>query len=157
MADKLTEEQIAAFKETFSLLDADHGGTLSKEELTVVIEAMGQDPANLDELIHEVKADMEEGEEPELDFAEFLALMSRSLQAAQGAGNEEAKYEEMTEVFKTIAGAGNEFITKSQLRKMFSTLGEKLTDAEMKDMITGADQDGDSKISLDDFKHIIEA
>jgi calmodulin len=157
MADKLTEEQIAAFKETFSLLDADDGGTLSKEELTVVIEAMGQDPANLDELIHEVKADVEEGVDPELDFPEFLALMSRSLQAAQGGGNDEAKNAEMTEVFKTIAGAGNEFITKAQLRSLFFTLGEKLTDAEMKDMITGADQDGDNKISFEDFKNVIES
>jgi calmodulin len=44
MADQLTEEQIAEFKEAFSLFDKDGDGTITTKELGTVYEIPGTKP-----------------------------------------------------------------------------------------------------------------
>ena len=76
MADQLTEEQIAEFKEAFSLFDKDGDGTITTKELGAfnallrrhrhasfrlgtVMRSLGQNPteAELQDMINEVDAD----------------------------------------------------------------------------------------------------
>jgi calmodulin len=61
MADQLTEEQIAEFKEAFSLFDKDGDGTITTKELGTVMRSLGQNPteAELQDMINEVDADGE--------------------------------------------------------------------------------------------------
>lgn len=80
MADQLTEEQIAEFKEAFSLFDKDGDGTITTKELGLIIikliffnlkwfsfeigtvmRSLGQNPteAELQDMINEVDADGE--------------------------------------------------------------------------------------------------
>ena len=54
MADQLTEEQIAEFKEAFSLFDKDGDGTITTKELGTVMRSLGQNP-NETELQHMIK------------------------------------------------------------------------------------------------------
>lgn len=42
MADQLTEEQIAEFKEAFSLFDKDGDGTITTKELGTVMRSLGK-------------------------------------------------------------------------------------------------------------------
>ena len=44
MADQLTEEQIAEFKEAFTLFDKDGDGTITTKELGTVMRSLGQNP-----------------------------------------------------------------------------------------------------------------
>ena len=62
MADRLTEDQIAEFKEIFTLFDKDADGVVSLADLKKVLEAMGQNPSDeeLKEMIEEVDADSNE-------------------------------------------------------------------------------------------------
>ena len=57
MADNLTEEQIAEFKEAFSLFDKDGDGTITTKELGTVMRSLGQNPteAELMDMINEVR------------------------------------------------------------------------------------------------------
>uniref|UniRef100_A0A8C9PQB0 EF-hand domain-containing protein n=1 Tax=Spermophilus dauricus TaxID=99837 RepID=A0A8C9PQB0_SPEDA len=59
MADQLTEEQIAEFKEAFSLFDKDGDGTITTKELGTVMKSLGQNPTEeeLQDMINEVDAD----------------------------------------------------------------------------------------------------
>uniref|UniRef100_A0A2K6S4I3 EF-hand domain-containing protein n=1 Tax=Saimiri boliviensis boliviensis TaxID=39432 RepID=A0A2K6S4I3_SAIBB len=59
MADQLTEEQVAEFKEAFSLFDKDGDGTITTKELGTVMGSLGQNPteAELQDVINEVDAD----------------------------------------------------------------------------------------------------
>uniref|UniRef100_A0A286XWI9 EF-hand domain-containing protein n=1 Tax=Cavia porcellus TaxID=10141 RepID=A0A286XWI9_CAVPO len=59
MADRLTEEQIAEFKEAFPLFDKDGDGTITTKELGTVLRSLGQNPteAELQDMINEVDAD----------------------------------------------------------------------------------------------------
>jgi len=56
MADQLTEEQIAEFKEAFSLFDKSGAGTISTQDLGMVMRSLGQNPtdAELQDMINEV-------------------------------------------------------------------------------------------------------
>ena len=54
-----TEEQIAEFKEAFSLFDKDGDGTITTKELGTVMRSLGQNPteAELQDMVNEVDAD----------------------------------------------------------------------------------------------------
>ena len=81
MADQLTEEQIAEFKEAFSLFDKDGDGTITTKELGTVMRSLGQNPteAELADMINEVDPDGN----GTIDFPEFLTMMARKNRLCQ--------------------------------------------------------------------------
>jgi hypothetical protein len=62
MADQLTEEQIAEFKEAFSLFDKDGDGTITTKELGTVMRSLGQNPTEAEQDLRWAK-EREEGRE----------------------------------------------------------------------------------------------
>ena len=72
-ADNLTEEQIAEFKEAFSLFDKDGDGTITTKELSSVLRAIGEEPteAELQVMINKVDADRN----GTVDFDEFCKIL----------------------------------------------------------------------------------
>lgn len=54
--------------------------------------------------------------------------------------------EEIREAFKVFDRDNNGFISAAELRHVMTSIGEKLTDDEVDEMIREADQDGDGKI-----------
>ena len=78
--EQLTEEQIAEFKEAFSLFDKDGDGTITTKELGTVMRSLGQNPteAELQDMINEVDADGN----GTIDFPEFCTLMVRPARVA---------------------------------------------------------------------------
>lgn len=141
--EQLTEEQIAEFKEAFSLFDKNGDGTISDKELGVVMRAIGQNPteAELTDMINEVDADGN----GTIDFPEFLTMMSRK---STVSCDEE---DELRQAFKTFDRDGNGLITAAELRHVMTNLGEKLTDEECDEMIKEADLDGDGMVNYDEF------
>ena len=142
MADQLTEEQIAEFKEAFSLFDKDGDGTITTKELGTVMRSLGQNPteAELQDMINEVDADGN----GTIDFPEFLTMMARKMKDTDSE-------EEIVEAFKVFDKDGNGFISAAELRHVMTNLGEKLTDEEADEMIREADVDGDGQINYEEF------
>ncbi|KAI9916471.1 hypothetical protein PsorP6_017160 [Peronosclerospora sorghi] len=142
MADQLTEEQIAEFKEAFSLFDKDGDGTITTKELGTVMRSLGQNPteAELQDMINEVDADGN----GTIDFPEFLTMMARKMKDTDSE-------EEILEAFKVFDKDGNGFISAAELRHIMTNLGEKLTDEEVDEMIREADIDGDGQINYEEF------
>ncbi|GBG28898.1 Calmodulin [Hondaea fermentalgiana] len=142
MADQLTEEQIAEFKEAFSLFDKDGDGTITTKELGTVMRSLGQNPteAELMDMINEVDADGN----GTIDFPEFLTMMARKMKDSDSE-------EEIIEAFKVFDKDGNGFISAAELRHVMTNLGEKLTDEECDEMIREADIDGDGQINYEEF------
>ncbi|XP_076057376.1 calmodulin-alpha isoform X2 [Oratosquilla oratoria] len=140
-ADQLTEEQIAEFKEAFSLFDKDGDGTITTKELGTVMRSLGQNPteAELQDMINEVDADGN----GTIDFPEFLTMMARKMKDTDSE-------EEIREAFRVFDKDGNGFISAAELRHVMTNLGEKLTDEEVDEMIREADIDGDGQVNYED-------
>ena len=98
MADQMTHEQIAEFKEAFSLFDKDGDGTITTKELGTVMRSLGQNPteAELQDMINEVDQDGSGS----IDFPEFLTLMSRKM-------HDTDTEEEIKEAFRVFDKDGN--------------------------------------------------
>eukprot|EP00397_Hematodinium_sp_SG-2012_P038652 GEMP01042079.1.p1 GENE.GEMP01042079.1~~GEMP01042079.1.p1 ORF type:complete len:150 (+),score=48.42 GEMP01042079.1:82-531(+) len=148
MVDQLTEEQIVEFKEAFSLFDKDGDGAITTKELAIVMRSIGQHPtdAELQDMLNEVDADGS----GTISFPEFLALMARKMKDVDEA-------EDLVEAFKVFDLDGDGFISASELRKVMNNLGEKLTEQEIDEMIREVDNDGDGKVSWNEFLMMITA
>lgn len=142
MVDQLTDEQIAEFKEAFSLFDKDGDGNITTKELGTVMRSLGQNPteAELQDMINEVDVDGN----GTIDFPEFLSLMARKMK-------ETDTEEELMEAFRVFDRDGNGFISAAELRHVMTNLGEKLTNEEVDEMIREADLDGDGAINYEEF------
>ncbi|TMS04304.1 Calmodulin [Larimichthys crocea] len=140
VADQLTEEQIAEFKEAFSLFDKDGDGTITTKELGTVMRSLGQNPteAELQDMINEVDADGN----GTIDFPEFLTMMARKMKDTDSE-------EEIREAFRVFDKDGNGYISAAELRHVMTNLGEKLTDEEVDEMIREADIDGDGQVNYE--------
>ncbi|KAG1841451.1 calmodulin, partial [Suillus subalutaceus] len=114
------------FKEAFALFDIDGDGSITTKELGTVMRSIGQNPteAELQDMINEVDADGN----GTLDFTEE---------------------DEIKEAFKVFDEDGNGYINPAELRHVMMNLGEKLTEAEVNEMIREADIDGDGQINYD--------
>ena len=147
MADmKLSDEEIAEFKEAFSLFDKDGDNTITTKELGTVMRSLGQEPTEgeLNDMINEVDANGN----GTIDFEEFLEMMARKMKETDTA-------EEIRQAFRVFDKDGNGFISSAELRHVMTNLGERLTDEEVEEMIREADCDGDGQINYEEFVYMM--
>ncbi|XP_076096051.1 uncharacterized protein LOC143067009 isoform X1 [Mytilus galloprovincialis] len=140
--EDLSEDQIAEFKEAFSLFDKDGDGTITTKELGTVMRSLGQNPteSELQDMINEVDIDGN----GQIDFEEFLQMMAKKMKDTDTE-------EEMKEAFKVFDRDNNGFISAQELRLVMANLGEKLTDEEVEEMIKEADMNGDGQVDYTEF------
>ncbi|KAG8515958.1 Calmodulin-like protein 3 [Galemys pyrenaicus] len=146
MADQLTEEQLAEFKEAFSLFDKDGDGTITTQELGTVMRSLGQNPteADLQNMVSEIDRDGN----GTVDFPEFLGMMARKMKDRDSE-------EEIREAFRVFDKDGNGFVSAAELRHVMTKLGEKLSDEEVDEMIRAADVDGDGQVNYEEFVRML--
>ena len=73
----LTSEQIAELKEAFQLFDRDGDGTISTDELGIVLRSIGQNPT--EKQIEDMIAEVDEDNNGYCEYDEFLLLMSKKI------------------------------------------------------------------------------
>ncbi|CAK9010991.1 Calmodulin (CaM) [Durusdinium trenchii] len=78
-AEDLSEEELNEFKEIFNLVDRDGGGSISNSELGDLMDTLGINATQeeIDLMINEIDQDSN----GEIDFDEFVAVMSRKVNA----------------------------------------------------------------------------
>ncbi|XP_057483722.1 calmodulin-2/4-like [Actinidia eriantha] len=148
MANPLTDDQLAEFKEAFILFDVDCIGRITTKGLGKVMRSLGQNPteAELQDMINEVDADGN----GTIDFPEFLNLMARKMK-------DTASEEELKETFQVFDKDQDGFISAADLSHVMTKLGEKLTDEDINCIIRAADVDGDGQINYEEFVKLMMA
>ena len=101
--------------------------------------ALGQNPT--EEEVKEMIEEVDDDGSGSIDFPEFLSTMARKMK-------ESDTNEELVKAFKVFDDSGNKLISAEELRRVMTNLGEKLTKAEVDEMIREADVDGDGYINF---------
>lgn len=82
-------------------------------------------------------------------MTEFLTMMARKMKDTDSE-------EEIREAFKVFDRDNNGFISAAELRHVMTSIGEKLTDDEVDEMIREADQDGDGRIDCKKLLYMLQ-
>ncbi|KAK9467806.1 hypothetical protein V1512DRAFT_235874 [Lipomyces arxii] len=148
MADQLTSEQIDEFKQAFSLFDRNNDGQITTRELGTVMRSLGQNPseAELADMINEVDVD----NNGSIDFPEFLTMMAHKMKDTDSA-------QEIKEAFRVFDRDNNGFISATELRHVMVSIGERLTEEEVDQMIREADKNNDGRIDYNEFVDLMLA
>nr|CAI5831610.1 unnamed protein product [Callosobruchus analis] len=141
----LSEEQVAEFKEAFMLFDKDEDGTITVAELGVVMRSLGQRPTEteLRDMVNQVDSDGN----GTIEFNEFLQMMSKKMKDADGE-------EELREAFRVFDKNNDGLISSNELRHVMTSLGERLSEEEVDDMIKEADLDGDGQVNYEGMVYV---
>ncbi|XP_054844189.1 uncharacterized protein LOC129335564 [Eublepharis macularius] len=146
MARQLTEEQLAEFKEAFSLFDKDGDGAITTKELGTVMRSLGHNPTEAE--LQAMISDIDANRSGTVDFAEFLSLMAKRTRDSDGE-------EEIRDAFRVFDKDESGYISAAELRHVMINLGEKLTDEEVDEMIREADVDVDGKLNYEEFVRVM--
>ncbi|XP_067937631.1 calmodulin-like [Watersipora subatra] len=141
--DNLTQEEISELTDTFNMFDDDGSGTISTEELGQVMRALGQDPT-VEELEAMVE-DVDEDGSGSIEVDEFIKMMAK-----RSKGYEK----EVKMTFKSIHNGG--FITKKEIKKIYSQLGENLSDKDIQLLLNAAGADSEGRISYKQFSTMMK-
>eukprot|EP00123_Amoebidium_parasiticum_P009941 comp19792_c0_seq1/m.23754 comp19792_c0_seq1/g.23754 ORF comp19792_c0_seq1/g.23754 comp19792_c0_seq1/m.23754 type:complete len:599 (-) comp19792_c0_seq1:63-1859(-) len=133
------------YKQAFNLFDQDHDGVVSSSELNKVFKAMGQNLTEQELRLLVAEADLNGDGVISLD--EFIGLMQRRMRHAREA----ATGEEMKAIFQVIDKDGDGHICAAELKHIMVSLGEKISDEQIDQMIKEADTDGNGKIDYNEF------
>jgi calmodulin len=147
MVDKFTDQQIDELRDVYQrIFDRDNDGRLSKKDIAAGMAALGVAPQGkeVDDILYELNT----SRLGVLDLSEFLSGMSRTL----GLSDEDA---EVAEAFRLYDPKGTGYITAEQLTLTLSQLGESVEKEEIAELMREADVDGDGKISLSEFKRMV--
>ncbi|KAI9339955.1 hypothetical protein BDR26DRAFT_820681 [Obelidium mucronatum] len=99
----LNSVQLQELIEIFSLVDVDHGGTISTDELGVLMNTLGLHPSQME--LEAMVKELDQENTGEIDFESFVGAMTKQLET-------EITPEELTRAFKmfTIYDAANELV-----------------------------------------------
>lgn len=144
MTLRVSDERLAEFREAFALFDRNGDGKISSAELGTVMRSLGANPtqSELADMINEV----DEDGNGTIDFAEFASMMHRKMEEDPSTAQEELK-----EAFRVFDKDGNGLISSAELRHIMTSLGERLTDEEVSEMISEADKNGDGQVDYSEF------
>lgn len=140
--EKISDDKIKQYKETFDLFDHDADGAISVKDLQELLKSFKS--FITDEEAQEMINRTSKNKDGMLRFPEFMKMM------AKGEKKSEAE-EELVSAFKVFDKNGDGFISPAELKETITSIGEKLSDDEIKTMFSQADIDGDGLIDYEEF------
>lgn len=129
------------FQETFQLFDNRGDGKIQVNQVGDVLRALGQNPTESDvkKLTHQHRPD------ERISFEVFLPIYST---ISKNRSNDTA--EDFIEGLRHFDKDGNGYISSAELRHLLTTLGEKLTDEEVEQLLAGH-EDSQGNVHYEEF------
>jgi len=141
----LNEETLANYKEAFRMFDRDGDGSITTNELGSVMHSLGCRTTfyELESFVHQIDDDGN----GTIEFEEFVRLMVERLQ--KHTADED---DDLRKAFEVFDRDHDGYVSAKDLKLAMRSLGEKLSEVELREMINEADKDGDGKVNFDEFQ-----
>lgn len=140
---KLSQKDIQNYQEAFNFFDEDKDGFISIQEVGKVMRSIGLYPSE-QELVEISKTTRSK-----VNFNEFLNMASRNIV------DNKINQKQMEEAFKMFDLHGNGMVNLAHLRVSLQSLGEKLRDEEIDEMIRECDIDAEGNVRCEELVRIL--
>merc|ERR1711953_1137944 len=141
-----TEDQIGEYQETFALFDTRGDGMIPSSKVGEVLRALGQNPTEA-EVKRLVQDHMQK--EDRISFETFLPI----LQTVSSKKITDT-VEDFVEGLRHFDKDGNGFITSAELRHLLTSLGERMSEEDVENLIHGQ-EDSSGNINYEQFVKMV--
>ncbi|KAE8278520.1 Long-chain specific acyl-CoA dehydrogenase, mitochondrial [Larimichthys crocea] len=146
---EFSADQIEDFKEAFGLFDRVGDSQVAFNQVADIMRALGQNPTNKDvtKILGNPSAD--DMANKRINFDAFLPMLKEVDSQPKGT------YDDYVEGLRVFDKEGNGTVMGAELRIVLSTLGEKMTEAEIEALMAGQ-EDENGSVHYEAFvKHIM--
>jgi len=146
--DMLSQDQQQRLRRAFNRFDADNSGFISAPEMMQVLRLLGSNPSQAE--FNNILKAIDRNNDGVVDFREFAQVWWKREQEHI----EEDFQEELMLAFKIFDADDSGTISAQELRDKLTTLGERMTDEEVDELLAECDADGSGSISIAEFKEL---
>ncbi|KAH9196351.1 hypothetical protein AeNC1_001672 [Aphanomyces euteiches] len=155
-----TPDELLLIEQQFKKFDKDGSGSITAEEMVVIMQAFG-DTSTL-ETIKELIQEVDKDGNGEVNLDEFIHILQKqrekdshcpSIQLAMLFGPDEIL--NLRKQFESLDTDGSGEIDEGELAVLMKALGQKVTSAQLKEIIREVDRNGNGMIDFNEFCHIV--
>ncbi|KAJ9086458.1 myosin II light chain, variant 2 [Entomophthora muscae] len=143
----LSEEHIGEIREAFSLFDKTGNGTIHCSSVGELLRALCQNPTEAE--LREILSNLPD-QTGSLDFDTFLSILQRP-----GGFKPAGEVDDFVQAFQVFDKDRTGFISVGELRYVLTSLGDKLTDAEVDELLKGVEVTKDGMINYEGTKCLL--
>ena len=139
-----SEDQLSDFRDAFSLFDDRGDDKIHKTHLGEVVRALGLNPTEAD-----IKKCLKDLNVDRISFEQFLPIyedLSRR--------RDQSTEEDFIEGLRVFDKDGSGMINSAELRHLLTTLGERLTDDEVEQLLNGL-EDKHGNVNYEEFVRML--
>ncbi|KAH3748474.1 hypothetical protein DPMN_182920, partial [Dreissena polymorpha] len=139
----LREDQVKLILQSFSVLDENGDGRISKTEIARAYRLAGFNPTKTE--LEQIVKEHDANDDGYIDFEEYFNVMRSKMIKV------DFEKDRMKTAFKVLDVNNDGFISVEELRNALSRTGDHFTDREIDEILRLADKNNDGRIDYNEF------
>merc|ERR1740128_207888 len=144
---RFTEDQVQEFHETFSLFDNRGDGKIQLPQLGDVLRSMGQNPTEAE--VKKCSYQYQSDPDARISFEQFLPIFTTI-----SKNKDRSSVEDFVEGFRVFDKEQNGHMSSAELRHLLMSLGEKLNDEEVEQLLQNQ-EDQQGNVNYEEFVKMV--
>jgi len=144
-----SDEQLSEYKDFFSLFDKTGENRIAYYEVGECLRAFGENPTNAEVMKVLNNPSNDEMNSKMVTFDEFLPMLAQVKRQSQ-----ETSVDDMNEGLRVFDKENNGTVSAAELRHVLCTLGEKLSEEEVEQLLQGQ-EDNNGCIRYENFIRMV--